>query len=96
MATISGWITTILSILSGGQTLIILKLILLVGGGIALWLIKRWINKMLIEEAHKKTQEDRAQQQAGLEQDNRNLFNGAKKDEDSVEDIIKKREDGNK
>lgn len=74
-------------IFSGGTVTVVLKLIL----GIIAFFVYRWIDKKLKEAAHKKTMQDRAKEQADLDQENRDIFNDAKKSEDDIEDLIKKR-----
>lgn len=70
---------------------VILRLVLLLVGGLAAFFIAQWIKKKVAEQAHKNTEAQREKDQAGVEPDNRTVFDGAEKDQQDIEDIIKNR-----
>jgi flagellar biosynthesis/type III secretory pathway M-ring protein FliF/YscJ len=92
MDTVSQILNAIFNIATMSTAGAIIRIVLLVFGGIAFFFIKKWINKKLAEAAHKKTEENRNREQAGVEPENRDLGDAAKKSEDDIEKIIKDRE----
>jgi|GEM_PF-6111555 len=92
MDTVSQILDAIFNIATMSTTGAIIRIALLVFGGIAFFFIKNWINKKLAEAAHKKTEEGRNKDQAGVEPENRDLDDAAKKAEDDIEKAIKERE----
>jgi hypothetical protein len=76
---------------SGSLVEIILKLVLGLGVGAAVIVFYVWFNNKLKEAAHKKTMEDRAKEQADLDQENRDIFDDARKSKDEIEELIRKK-----
>lgn len=78
-------------IFSGGTTTVILKLILGLGIGVAVFLALYWLNNYLKKIAHKKTMKDRAKEQAAIDQENRDISDDARDSEDEIEELIRKK-----
>ena len=85
------FINLITTVFGGDMITVILKLVLGLGVGVAAFFFYRWLDNKLKAEAHKKTVQDRAKEQADLDQENRDIFDDAKKSEDEIEDIIRKK-----
>jgi hypothetical protein len=77
-------------VLEGGTVGTILKLVLLIGGGILFLILKNWIKKMQAEAAQKATEAGRAKDQADVLEENKKIEDDAKKAEQSVKDLLKK------
>ena len=76
----------------GGDSILmtILKLVSGLGSIIAVFFFLRWVDKQQKSMAHDVTQKDRAKEQSEIGEENKQIFDDAKKSEDSIEDMIKK------
>lgn len=79
------------NVFSGDLSIIILKVVLGLGVSGSLVAFFVWFDRQQKKQAHENTKDGRAADQSTIDDKNKEIFDDAKKSEDEIENIIKKK-----